>query len=219
MRLRSVLPVLQLVQVLVPLGLARERAVVMSQAQSRGEILESLMKLRGTYVRLENADGTGGAGILDQIHLSQDAEGTRRIHVVFDYGISIELKPDGFVVPSTPETIVEPPAGTEQTTIPPKRKMTEVDRAWLIGYFQAKGSFCRTGDGRFALEAFSIDPDALDIVQQIAGGMVMTPPPAAPTRWTWRLYGPAAKELWEELKPFLSPRLQARGEEKLATCR
>jgi hypothetical protein len=96
--------------------------------------------------------------------------------------------------------------------------MDPVDRAWIVGYFQGKGSFCRVGGSYFCLEAYSGHEDSVKMMQRIAGGSVTPPIPSAPSRWMWRLYGKPALDLWAEIKPSLTPRLQLRGELKKAEC-
>lgn len=99
--------------------------------------------------------------------------------------------------------------------------LSELELGWVAGFFEAKGSYCKAGDknDNFALEAFASRPDALEQLKFLVGGNVMAPPPAAPSRWTWRLYGEAARDLFWQLKPYLSEPIVARGEAKLAECR
>jgi hypothetical protein len=88
-----------------------------------------------------------------------------------------------------------------------------------VEFFEAHGSFCRTGNGTtFAVEAFHRDPEQLRILQEAWGGHIYPPPPAAPSRWTWRVYGAAARELWAVLRPQVSEAKRARGDRKLAHC-
>lgn len=88
----------------------------------------------------------------------------------------------------------------------------------LVGLFEAKGSYCKTGANSscFALEMFATRKDLVEAIQQIAGGHVIKPPPAAPTRWTWRLYGTEAEDIYERMRPFLSANLVERGDRKLS---
>lgn len=88
-----------------------------------------------------------------------------------------------------------------------------------IVFFQKHGSFCRTGNGRtFALEAFKTDPEPLHGLVSVWGGSVVKPPPAAPTRWTWRLYGKKAEALWTTLRLQVDETKRARGDRKLSHC-
>lgn len=85
--------------------------------------------------------------------------------------------------------------------------------------FEKHGSFCRTGNGTtFALEAFSSKRDLLEDLVDEWGGSIVKPPPAAPSRWTWRLYGKAARELYQTLRPLISEAKRERGDKKLKHC-
>lgn len=85
--------------------------------------------------------------------------------------------------------------------------------------FEAHGSFCRTGSGTvFALEAFSADRSKLTPLQEAWGGSIYEPPPAAPSRLTWRLYGKRAEALWSELREQVSEAKRIRGDRKLSHC-
>jgi hypothetical protein len=98
--------------------------------------------------------------------------------------------------------------------------VTEFEWGWVIGFFQAKGSYCRTGSGTtFALEAFCPHERPLRVLAQLAGGNVYSPPPAAPSRWTWRLYGEAAKCMYTRMRPYITDELALRGDKKLAECK
>ena len=94
--------------------------------------------------------------------------------------------------------------------------MTEEE---AIAFFERHGSFCRTGNGTtFALEAFKTDPAPLHELVAIWGGSVVKPPPAAPRRWTWRLYGKKARNLWSTLRLQVSEPKRIRGDRKLSHC-
>lgn len=89
----------------------------------------------------------------------------------------------------------------------------------LVELFEAKGSFCRTGSGAtFALEAFSSEQEKLRPLLEAWGGHIYSPPPAAPSRWTWRLYGKKALERYEWLRPQISEAKRTRGDRKRAEC-
>lgn len=97
--------------------------------------------------------------------------------------------------------------------------MTDLELGFVTGYFVAKGSFCRTGQkGIFALEMMSPDGNTLQMIADLAGGNVYKPPPTAPTRWTWRLYGQDARDLYDQMRPLLRLSQQERGDEMLAAC-
>lgn len=97
--------------------------------------------------------------------------------------------------------------------------MTDLQFGWVAGFFEAKGSFCRTGrKGIFALEAFSRHKEQIEMLADITGGHVIPPPPSAPTRWAWRLYGAEARDLYSRLRPHLSDQNVIRGDRKLEMC-
>jgi hypothetical protein len=94
--------------------------------------------------------------------------------------------------------------------------MTEEE---AIAFFERHGSFCRTGNGTtFALEAFKNNPEPLQELVAIWGGSVVKPPPAAPNRYTWRLYGKRARALWSSLRLQVSEAKRERGDRKLSHC-
>lgn len=92
--------------------------------------------------------------------------------------------------------------------------MSQEEFSWVLGYFQGKGSYCLAP--KFALEVFTVDPEPLDTLVKLAGGHIYPPPPASPRRWTWRLYGKEALDLYKLLCPAISNRLRERGDKKLA---
>lgn len=98
--------------------------------------------------------------------------------------------------------------------------LTDYQLGWVVGFFEGKGSFCKVGRGGiFALEVFTTRQESIRQLQEFVGGQVITPPPAAPTRWTWRLNGKAAEALWETLRVRLGPELATRGDAKLEATR
>lgn len=89
----------------------------------------------------------------------------------------------------------------------------------IIMLFQRYGSYCRTGAGyTFALEAFARTKETLQPFVDKVGGNIYPPPPAAPTRWTWRLYGDKAEKMYAELREHLSVDKRERGDNKLTEC-
>lgn len=89
-----------------------------------------------------------------------------------------------------------------------------------VQLFEKHGSFCRTGNGKtFALEAFHRDPDVLELLKVEWGGSIVKPPPAAPSRWTWRLYGKKAHALYDLLRLEISEVKRMRGDRKREHCR
>ncbi len=91
--------------------------------------------------------------------------------------------------------------------------MTEFEFGWLVGFFEGKGSYCNAPG--FSLEAYSLDRVQLEMVAALVGGHIYPPPPSSPTRYYWRLYGPAALQLYERLRPHLSDYHRGRGDRKL----
>jgi hypothetical protein len=89
-----------------------------------------------------------------------------------------------------------------------------------LDFFEKHGSFCRCGDGRtFALEAFKSNVEPLRELVTLWGGAVYKPPPAAPYRYTWRLYGAKAISLWlTVIRESMPPTKVTRGDTKLSHC-
>jgi len=107
------------------------------------------------------------------------------------------------------------------SSAPPTQQHTELDVAWLAGFFEGEGTV-----NRHDLRIPQVQRWPLDRVRELFGGCVggpynWTPTDGGPRRdfYLWRVTGHLALEILNEIYPWLSPKRQAQAQPFLKVSR
>lgn len=89
----------------------------------------------------------------------------------------------------------------------------DIELAWSAGFLDGEGNFCAPNESagrikrRFKIQACQVDREVLDRLEVALGGSVRGPyGPYSGNRqpyYQWCVYGPAAKEAFALLEPYL----------------